>query len=599
VVSRLLVTTPLELTWSTREPILFLGEWCRLFERRALWSTLDSEVLAYHWNDRNKLESDFHYLSDLHERLLVDLAAKLNEIHGVTHSVRYWRVLVGPWLGYFVQMFFDRWESIQHAVAQYELSATVVLTGAEKDLVPQNMADFNRLFVSDEWNHHIYAFILRRYTTVRCVEESRQERIAAIPRGPISTISLRRVKRVAAQWLSRAVSRLTHDNAAFLIKTYLPFWLEFALHRRLGQTPQYWLTPEPEHVSVDWRARAWTVGRPTEVHFESAVRELIPKQLPTTYLEGYARLVAQASKLRWPQRPRLIWTSNAHHGDDVFKAWAAAKVESGTPLVLGQHGGHFGVGRWNFIEDHEIAIADRYLSWGWSKPQAKHVIPIGQLKAKRPLGVDHGSQPDALLVTFGIPRYSYWMYSIAVSGQYLNYLDDQYAFIEALPTEIRRRVVVRLYSSQSTESSWNQKARMEARLPDGRFDGGRLEIKKLISRSRLFIATYNATTYLESFTMNVPTVIFWNPAHWELRDSAKSYFEDLKRVGIFHETPESAARHVAAIWNDVNGWWRSAEVREVVQRFIARYSQLTDNLLDRLETALREVDQRQERQTPD
>ena len=89
--------------------------------------------------------------------------------------------------------------------------------------------------------------------------------------------------------------------------------------------------------------------------------------------------------------------------------------------------------------------------------------------------------------------------------------------------------------------------------------------------------------------MNVPTVIYWNPKHWELRDSAIPYFEDLKGVDIFHETPESAASHVAAIWDDVDAWWTSPAVREVLERFKARYCYLPDDLLDRIEHALREV----------
>jgi len=130
---------------------------------------------------------------------------------------------------------------------------------------------------------------------------------------------------------------------------------------------------------------------------------------------------------------------------------------------------------------------------------------------------------------------------------------------------------------------------MRERLPDVQFDEGRSPIDDLVRRCRLYISTYNATTFLESFTMNVPTVIYWNPDHWELRDSAVPYFDDLRRVGIFHESPVAAARHVAAIWDDIDAWWTSTEVRDVVERFKERYSLLPDNLLERVEHVLREA----------
>ena len=127
------------------------------------------------------------------------------------------------------------------------------------------------------------------------------------------------------------------------------------------------------------------------------------------------------------------------------------------------------------------------------------------------------------------------------------------------------------------------------RFPDLQIDAGQSDINDLIRRSRLYIATYNATTFLESFNLNVPTVIYWNPIHWELRDSAIPYFDGLKRVGIFHETPESAARHVATIWDDIDAWWGSAAVRYEVEMFKARFCDLPDNLLDRIEIAIRDA----------
>jgi putative transferase (TIGR04331 family) len=585
VVSRLLVTTALEETWSDAEPMLFLGEWCRLFERRAHWSTLDAEVLPYHWDDRGKLQADYAYLTVINEELMSELALKLNEIHGVNHSVRYWRILVGPWLGYFTQMFYDRWESIQQANRAHDLSGSIVLTGNEADMVPRDMADFICLFLGDAWNHRIYGLILRS-VGVTLIQKQATESTPRFVRGPSTAGPGAGMKSALKSWLSRAAAVLARDDDVFMINTYLPPGRQAALHRRLRQAPQYWHAAPAQSAGVNWAARTWKLG--TEMHrgFEAAVRAAIPQQIPTTYLEGYDTLVQHVNALPWPKTPRLIWTSNAHNSDEVFKAWAAAKVDQGATLVIGQHGGHFGIGRWNFLEDHEMAICDRYFSWGWSAPTETRVVPIGQLKAKRPLEVDHSLQPNALLVTCEVPRYSYWMYSTVVAGQYLGYLEDQYAFLEALPNAVRRQVIVRLYPTTFAVPFWSQGARMRERLNRTRFDDGRAPIDDLIRKSRLYISTYNATTFLESFSMNVPTVIFWNPEHWELRDSAVPYFDELRQVGIFHDSPASAARHVAAIWDDVGGWWNRPKVQESVQRFMIQYSSLPDDLLDRIERAL-------------
>jgi putative transferase (TIGR04331 family) len=350
--------------------------------------------------------------------------------------------------------------------------------------------------------------------------------------------------------------------------------------------PQFWNFVPPVQVAVDISQRKWIVAGKCRSDFEDFAGALIPQQIPTAYLEGFDQLIEQVRNLPWPDQPKIIWTSNSHNWDDVFKAWAAEKRECGSPLVIGQHGGHYGTGCWSFVEDHEIAASDCYLSWGWSKPDQPKVKPIGQLKSKRPLGICHAEQPGLLLVTAIIPRFSFYMASVVVSRQWLDYFNDQCAFVENLPVHIREKLTVRL---KQPDHGWKQVERWRDNFPAIHIDDGLSNINDLICQNRLYIATYNATTFLESFNMNVPTVIFWNPRHWEMRDSAVPYFEDLKRVGIFHDTPESAARHVTAIWNDVEAWWASTEVVEVLARFKERYCRMDNNTLYRLEATLRLV----------
>ena len=581
---RFLITTALEETWSDREPVVFLGEWCRLFSRQERWSAMDADVLPYHWDARAKLFGDYQYLQGLHERLLEELAAQLNRIHGVDHGLRYWRILIGPWLGCFIPMLFDRWCSVRRAIERYELSGTVVLKGPGEAMVPNDMAGFLRVFTGDDWNHQLFSAILRWASEVPITQ---LEWAGGPELNPLPVPGWKqRQKRRLASGYSRVAGLFARDHDAFLLATYLPPLDEMRMYRRLGQLPQLWRSVPPIQVPVDSSQRDWSVDGVSRSDFESLARFLVPRHMPSAYLEGYVELVEQARALPWPKRPSLIWTSNSDNSDDVFKSWAAEKVEQGSRLVLAQHGGHYGIGRWSFLEAHELAVSDCFLSWGWSEPEEPKIKPVGQLKRKRPLRIQHGKQSGALLVTCALPRVSYWMYSVYVSRQYMDYFDDQCAFVSALPPTIRHQLTVRLYP---IDWGWNQVGRWRDRFPELRLDEGRSDMNVLIRGSRIYIATYNATTFLESFTMNVPTVIFWNPNHWELRDSAVPYFEDLKRIGVFHETPESAARHVAAVWDEVDSWWNSPDVLEVLKRFKERYCYLSHDLLDRVEHALRDV----------
>lgn len=240
---------------------------------------------------------------------------------------------------------------------------------------------------------------------------------------------------------------------------------------------------------------------------------------------------------------------------------------------------------WGFTEDHQIAIADRFLTWGWKQTGQEKVVPIGILKGFHKTQVID-KNGGALLVEMCIPRVSYHMYSVPVAHQWINYFEEQCRFVQALPIEIREQLMVRLYSN---DYGWCQKQRWLERFPSIRLDEGCQPIEYLIKKSRLYISTYNATTYLETMSLNIPTIIFWNPEHWELRETAMPEFEKLKSVGIFHVTPESAAKKMAEVWDNLDTWWYCEETQQVRKTFCDRYAFLPERPLDALVKIFRDV----------
>src|SRR4030042_4214387 len=386
---RFLITTADERTWRTDCPVLFLGDWCKLYDRRHVWSNLDAKVVPYHWDDRGKLHQDCHYLNELYEQLLSELGTALNQFHGVSHSYRYWRILIGPWLSYFTQVVFDRWTMIQRAVKNFDISGSEILEFPWLKTVPDSLSHFDNLVAwsdqADIGNHIIYSRILQGWTDVYC------ERIPLV--GPLniirspsvaSSLSLRKIiNSLAQRSLTSLLAPFRQQTDAFLIGTYLSWELNFQLQLSLGQIPQFWSRIPLPRFEANQGIREqfqeqFKIKSKDIFGFEQCLRSLIPEQIPTIYLEGYQQLLTIVASLPWPKRPKVIFTSNNHNSDDIFKAWAAEKVESGTPLVIGQHGGHYGCGLWSFTEKHETAIADRYLTWGWGKGEQK-LFPTGAL----------------------------------------------------------------------------------------------------------------------------------------------------------------------------------------------------------------------------
>jgi putative transferase (TIGR04331 family) len=602
-IPRVLITTALEDSWVFDAPVLFLGEWCKMYGRQHVWKNMDAKVVSFHWNDRIKLEDDYEYLCGLYERVLRRLANQLNEIHGVDHSLRYWRILIGPWLAYFIHILFDRWESIQRAVSSYSVTETTILTGQKESKTPDSMEHFfSELMVSHEWNHAIYAFIIEKFTAVRCVNKINSRSPDSAPEGNSGRKEVS-LKRKIFTVYSEFAARFSKNDKLFLIATYLSAFDELKLHLRFQQAPHLWATIPPVACAVDRKKRNWVCDLPEQSAFEKCLAALIPMQIPATYLEGYKRLIDQTQNLPWPQSPRLIFTSNVLWHDTISMAYSASQIEKGAKLLYGQHGG-FGLLKFQWAEKHEREIADRYLTWGWSDEGSANIVPVGILKSINKYKKSEGAEKNRLLLVRGLwPPYTFRLDSGVGLPQLLADIDRCIKFAGFLPESIRNNsLIVRLYPLSNAFSSMERKVdrssedyycediRWRNSMPEVQLNDGSDPIEKLVVLSRLVIYTYNGGTgYLEFMAANVPVIAFWDMKASPVRDSAVSFFDDLKRVGIFHETSESAAAHVNKIWDDVEGWWRSTEVVEVLRRFKANYCHQPNNILDCVETVLRDV----------
>ena len=135
MVKRFLITSALEDTWVFDAPVIFLGEWCKRKSRESQWKSIDSITIKYHWDDREKLKKDYFFIETIYESLLKETADHLNFIHKVDFSYRYWRILIGPWLIFFIQIIFDRWTMLKIALKNSEPDSVIKFKEVLKKII--------------------------------------------------------------------------------------------------------------------------------------------------------------------------------------------------------------------------------------------------------------------------------------------------------------------------------------------------------------------------------------------------------------------------------------------------------------------------------
>ncbi len=575
--NRFLITTALPETWAYNKPILFLGEWCKLYSKKHIWEDFDSVTVDYHWDDRTKVYSDYKYLNQLYERILPVLAERLNALHHKDYPLRYWRILVGPWLIFFIQILFDRFTQIKKAEQDFSIGGTVISSAPATEFVPADMNEFSSFFISDSWNHFLYSFIIRNGTSLPFSElRTHPDRFQSSRESKPRRFVLNLIDSVVSAF--RRNKEIIFFEFDLSPRDFVLLLTKHGMYAKKGSLQPLSLN------SKNVKLREWSLENSYSTDFEKCLLELIPLQIPQIYVEGYAEADAASSLTKLPAAPKLILTSYVFY-NELFKFWMAKKIIGGTKLIISQHGGGYGIGKWFVNEEHEVKIADHFFSWGWDKSSNK-VIPIGMFKPNPCKERKDFNQPRLLLVLISLPRYSYKLFSEIISTQWLSYFQDQCNFVSSLSPEIRRILTVKAYPY---DYGWDDKQRLKDKLSDVNFAGPNESIQQQMVSSRIIISTYNSTTFLETLTKNVPTIIFWDPHYWELRDEAIPYFEKLKSVGIFHDTPESAAMQITRVWNDVGSWWNGRELQEIILLFTKKFCFRPENPSNVLAKRIKEI----------
>jgi putative transferase (TIGR04331 family) len=563
-----LVTTANQNFWKTDDPILFLGEWCRVYSQKHIWSELSDTVLPFHGRDREQLFRDYQYSMDVYERVLDQLSKELNKLHGLNYSSRYWRIIIGPWLSYFVEVFLDRYRSICIAADSGKVTNTWITTEFKGQYLPNDMNEFRDRCKGDDYNHYLFSVIIKYLGTIPW-EAKQNVDFLNFEYKPAIASQDKDFKSTMIR-LVGACSRFVPDSLrkVVAIQSYIKPIDLMKLQLSMKMFPCLY-GPEIDTVAskVDWAMRQNIRLDQRKNSFESILEECIPLHIPKVYIEGYTDMVQRVMKV-YPKNIKVILTSNAYKGNEGFKFWAASQVDRGVKLGITQHGGHVGDALWSTDDDHEIKISDRYFSWGWTQNNESKVVPTPSSMLSRAKNCKPDPNGSILCVSSTSPRYPYLMFSFPNGPLVLESFKLQRKFSHMVSSPVLSHLVFRL----AEESGWEERLRWldSDRLPH--IYQGNMSYYNHLARSRLCVCFYNGTPFLETFVANFPTILCWDPRYTELNASAQPYFNLLKNVGILHETPESAASKLNKIYQNPLSWWVSPKVQDAKNKFCDRFA---------------------------
>lgn len=543
----------------------YLGSWC--FNDLLV---LDKKLKAnrvhnYHWDNKDKFKKDFAYLDNLYNKILANSTKIFNNLHNLERDERYWRIILGPWLKFFIDVLFDRYNSIETLQTSNKNIFFNIYKYSKDEIVTDHFHHFYETFVTDSWNEMVFSECIK-FKEIDYLEKNIYLK-TKIPKSSKKDY----LKKIFIFFQKRTPHLFTNITT---VSSYMPFPTLLKLQYKLKQIP---MIVEPKinlkKININNKKRdALKLFEPKN-DFELFLTDQLKKHLPKIYLESFSK-IRDFSLAFYPKNTQTIFTSTAYQANDAFKIWSAEKVFQGAKLYIGQHGGTFGISAINQTENHQIKISDKFFTWGWNKKSHKNVIPLPVLKLNKTKR-KYKKNGNILLILGCVPRYFYNFFSMPIAGQYKNYLFNQLVFLENLNKNLLNKIKIREDVS-SRAWGWKTESLFEEKGFKNNLDNKK-SIYKQLEQSSLCICTHNGTVMLESLSLNFPTLIFWEKGHYEIRKEAVHDFDILKKAGIFHDSAESAARKVNLISKDIYGWWNSKEVKTAVDAFVKKYALTSKN----------------------
>lgn len=570
-----LATTALEEFWDTSKPILFLGEWCRRYSRKSFWEPLRGEVLVNPWLEKKQVHKAYYYVANVYERLLPVLGGALNSIHKVNHSERYWRIILGPWLLFYIPAIYDRFICLRTALEDYPVATSIVLA-EEAWVTPSDTLEYMELIKKDPYNLQQYSRILK---LLGYDFPQKTFSVSPLPDIPAEK-NLSRRKNYFKKFFAKMaplINGCKSSRQVILCETYFSRWIEIQLFIKTfgriwpilgGHTQIPLFKPNTSaRLSLQNILAA-------EDDFEMMLNQLLPLDVPQSFIERFDGLRNEADRI-YPPSPRAIFSSGAWYWDEAFKQWAAISAENGTQLIGNQHGGNYGSSA--FIYDHEIIITDRFYSWGWeSMDYGGKVTPwfATKLAGRKHLHADDNKTGILFLATSYLRYLLLFPYTIDRFNQYLYW---QSRFLASMGARLLSNIRVRFHAE---DMGWDIAQRWRASYPEIQVDTWDTPLMESLENCRLCVCDHLSTTFLEALSADKPTVLFWDPEINELRPEAQSYYDRLRAAGILYDTPEAAADGVKKAYDNVVAWWHDPERQEARRIFCSYFARTSSNAVN-------------------
>ncbi|MHB8108772.1 MAG: LIC12162 family transferase [Syntrophorhabdaceae bacterium] len=556
-----LATTAVDEFWDKSRRLVFLGEWCKLYNKGQLWGNISSETVPFQWDSTEKTEKGILYCQGVLGRFYRKVTRVLNEYHGIDKDERFYKLLLGTWPFHFIHQLYDKYSHLKKVREIYPEVDTWCLH-PDQHYIPIDYEDYCNVSLNygdDRYQLQIYSDMIEAMGLLS------SRRMLSTPLVQ-KKIYKNKGNKLSISNMCRAItSRLSRDDSVCISAVPLTVREFFSLWARLRSSmyvDNFDMDLEV-NMNIDIKYRSESHRGLDADEFEMILSSVAIKHIPLLLLEGMKDITGQVlSKVR--KLPTAVLT--AQLGNNTARNVYLANKYREIRIYGLQHGGGYGIDKLNSQELYERDVSDLFFVAGWGN--GEKTKSLSNIKFI-PRNFSNHKAKDILFCLNDLPRFVYRLHFVPMASMYnREYLPDAISFAKKLNN--KKELIIRLYPDPARYGNCTDE-RIKDELPEIRFDDGKRSFHNALSASRLYVSNYFNTSFLEALAANVPSIVFLNKNIFSFSDEARPYIENLYEVEMLQTSPASAANFVDRIYGDVDSWWQSRSVREARRFFIERY----------------------------
>ena len=519
------------------------------------------------WVDKKILLNDFNYIDNIYNELLPQIKECLNKIHGHKFSLRFWRILVGPWLGIFIFTLYDRWKNIESASKNFKIDKLIKLNFNEKNFVPYDNKDFLGFIQNDVWNQNLYQTMFDEFFNLNQIgvlnlESTKIEKL----------LKKFDVKPSPKSFLVKSIFKFFNIFSKkkykyLLYSTYTGFWNEIKLSFYFNQLPIFIFKIDKykteKKINSEIRGRMFLNFNEKD-KFKNFLLKSISMQMPKVFIENFNDLEKFSSLENLPASPEKIVTANALWFDSFFTYHVAKLTEKNSKIIYIQHGGAYGISKYSWPEEHEKNISDKYLTWGWKDEKFKSKTKRFYVILKKKKFSWNEKKMKNLLILMR-PRKAYFQTpetsSVGIEP-YSNYIKFCEKFLTSVSNKIKSETVLRFPFKNIRRESFDLFSKLKNYKVDNK---GSFE--EACNNSKIIINTANSTTFCETISNNIPSILVIDK-NTPIRENILPIINNLELNNLLFFDPFKAGNFINEIWdNDIKQWWFKSETQNTLNFF--------------------------------